>query len=92
MSHTPAQLAEASFMEGDGQEIAAIVVASVAARAERECQPLTIGQTCIAGTEPLMAAIWSLVKMAHDDDASARLYLAGYLRDVADRVEALPPG
>lgn len=86
----PAEQAEAAFLQGDGQEIAAIILNSVAAAAEREGRILSISELCGAGIEPLMAAAWSLAKLACPDEGDARRLFVNHLRRFADNVEALP--
>lgn len=89
--HTPNEQAAAAFLEGEGNEIAAIVLNSISAAAEREGRDLSFAELCGAGIEPLIAGAWSLAKLAGPDEAQARGCFVDFLRRFADNIEALPP-
>ena len=86
---TPAELALAALMQQDGEEIGAILTSAVAAIAEREGrEPRRTDAT--EGIGVLLAAAWTLVKLAdaNEDGGRAARY-ADLLRRHADSVVAL---
>lgn len=85
---TPAQLAEAAFLQGEGEEITSLLMGAIAASAERAGVP--IEQHLGYGVGVIMAAAWSFAKIIDDDsDGGRAARYADQMRRHADAVERL---
>ncbi|WP_126173462.1 hypothetical protein [Altericroceibacterium xinjiangense] len=77
-------------LQQDGKDISAILVENIAAEAERSGRPLDPVNVANA-MGPLLSAAWELAKLAHANEAEARVGYSGLLRQVADSIGKLPP-
>jgi hypothetical protein len=75
-------------LQKDGQEIAGLLAESVAAAAERDGRESRAADFGIA-IGPLLAAAWSLARLASDSEAEARAAYTELLRRHADNIDQL---